>query len=75
MNEERKICTECKWYPKSFLERLFNLEVKYKYFAKCNNPQCMSNSGEKQFCDIEREFNITGCTSKGIYFEKRDENG
>lgn len=38
----RNLCPNCKYYPVSWFEKLFNLTIKYKKFAQCHHPDTMS---------------------------------
>lgn len=70
----KKICTNCKWYTRSFFQKLFKLPPVHMTYAKCQNPQCLRLDGNVPYCTCERMFSTKLCTSlscgiEGIFFE------
>lgn len=69
----RKVCTLCKYYPRSWWRKLFNIKPVYKEYAKCEHPFVTSSlEGGKYRCSIERKFNIGECSKEGRLFEHWD---
>jgi len=66
-----KICTQCKWYPRSWFRRLFNLKPVFKRYAKCESVFVLTDHGALRYCEIERTYPIpiSKCGPEGKYFE------
>ncbi len=71
----KKLCKDCKWYRKSWIEHLTGMGDRYDTCASPNTTQNLVSGNQKRFCDMLRakrwdELDYS-CGPDGRYWEAK----
>ncbi len=71
----KKLCKDCKWYRKSWIEHIFFRTNRYDMCASPNTTDDLVTGRKQRFCDMLRstrwEFLDYSCGPDGRFFEEK----